>query len=71
MSAARLKKGDRVQWRSFGEQRVGRVVRKLVAPSAIHGRRVAASPTRPQYLVRAEASGRTAALAPRALKPSP
>ncbi|MBV9287159.1 MAG: DUF2945 domain-containing protein [Hyphomicrobiales bacterium] len=71
MGVARLKRGDRVRWRSFGEQRVGRVVRKLVAPSAIHGRKVAASPALPQYLVRSEASGRTAALARRALKPFP
>jgi len=67
---ARLKKGDRVQWRAFGEERVGRVVRKLASPFKVKWLNAASAP-RPQYLVRSEGSGRIAAVKRRALKPSP
>jgi hypothetical protein len=67
MGVGRLRKGDGVHWRSFGEKR-GRVVRKVVSPSTVKGLTVATSPARPHYLVRLEASGRMAAPERRALK---
>jgi Hypervirulence associated proteins TUDOR domain len=61
-------KGDRVRWKSHGGEAVGTVVRKIIADTEAGGRTVRASSDEPQYLVRSEKSGGTAAHKPDALK---
>jgi hypothetical protein len=63
-----LKPGDKVSWDSSGGHSVGRVEKKLTRPTAIKGHKVAASPDNPEYLVRSDKSGKTAAHKPEALK---
>jgi Hypervirulence associated proteins TUDOR domain len=53
--------GDRVEWNFGRGKAVGRVERKLTAPTTIGGQKVAASPEDPRYLVRTERSGKEAA----------
>jgi hypothetical protein len=67
-TAKQLKTGDRVAWESSGGGSVGRVEGKLTSPGKIKGRKVAASPDNPEYLVRSEKSGRVAAHKPSALR---
>ena len=56
-----LKPGDRVEWDSSGGHSVGKVVRKQTTPTDIKGHKVAASPDNPEYIVRSDKSGKTAA----------
>ena len=63
-----LKPGDRVEWDSSGGHSVGKVVRKQTTPTDIKGHKVAASPDNPEYIVRSDKSGKTAAHKPDALK---
>jgi hypothetical protein len=66
--AGPLKTGDRVAWQSSGGGSVGRVERKLTSPGRIKGHEIAASDDNPEYLVRSEKSGKTAAHKPSALR---
>ena len=49
--------GDRVEWDSSGGRSVGKVVKKLTAPTKIKGHKVAASPQNPEFLVRSDKGG--------------
>jgi hypothetical protein len=61
-------KGDRVAWESSGGHSVGKVVKKVTAPTQIKGHKVAASKDNPEYIVESEKSGGKAAHRPDALK---
>lgn len=64
---ADLKKGDKVEWESSGGHSVGKVVKKVTAPTKIKGHKVAASPDNPEYIVKSDKGGE-AAHKPDALK---
>lgn len=64
---ADLKQGDKVAWDSSGGHSVGKVVKKITAPTKIKGHKVAASPDNPEYIVKSDKGG-TAAHKPGALK---
>lgn len=57
----KLKSGDKVQWKTPQGTTTGRVEKKLTAPTQIKRHKVAASRNRPEYLVRSDKSGKTAA----------
>ncbi|RKN07210.1 DUF2945 domain-containing protein [Streptomyces radicis] len=63
----RLRRGDRVSWRSHGSVAVGTVVREITERTEAAGRTVNASPNAPRYEVVSEASGGTAVHRPEAL----
>lgn len=65
---AKLRKGDRVTWRSHGGTAVGRITRRITGRTRAGGREVAASPDDPQYEVRSEKSGGRAVHRPGALR---
>lgn len=65
---ADLKKGDKVEWDSSGGHSVGKVVKKITAPTQIKGHKVAASKDNPEYIVKSDKSGGEAAHKPEALK---
>ena len=65
---ADLKKGDTVEWDSSGGHSVGKVVKKVTAPTKIKGHKVAASPNNPEFIVKSDKSGGIAAHKPGALK---
>jgi hypothetical protein len=66
-------KGDTVEWNSHGGKNTsegkarGVVEKKLTSDTEIKGHTVRASPSEPQYLVKSEKSGGTAAHKPDAL----
>ncbi len=62
-----FRKGDQVEWNSSGGKSVGKIVRKLTAPTDIKDFHVAASKDDPRYLVESDASGKQAAHKPEAL----
>ena len=62
------KPGDKVAWESSGGHSVGKVVKKLTAPTKIKSHKVAASEDDPQFLVRSDKSGKEAAHKPESLK---
>jgi Hypervirulence associated proteins TUDOR domain len=62
------KNSDRVAWQSSGGGSVGRVERKLTAPTKTKGHEVAASEHNPEFLVRSDKSGKVAAHKPSALR---
>ncbi|GAA4057129.1 DUF2945 domain-containing protein [Actinomadura miaoliensis] len=64
----RLRKGDRVSWRSHGSEAHGEVEREITERTEAAGRTVAASPDEPQYEVRSEKSGGRAVHKPGALE---
>lgn len=66
--AGKLRKGDRVEWKTSQGKTTGRVKKRLTSPTKIKGHRVKASQAEPQYLVESEKSGKAAAHQPRALK---
>lgn len=66
--AAKLKKGDQVEWNTSQGKTRGKVEKKLTAPTKIKGHRVAASEENPEYLVKSEKSGEKAAHKPGSLK---
>lgn len=68
MAEKTFKKGDKVAWGSSGGHSVGKVVKKLTAPTKIKGHEVAASKDNPEYLVESDKSGGQAAHKPGALK---
>lgn len=63
--AEALKKGDAVSWKSHGGESYGKVVRKIAKPTAIKGRKVAAS-NNPEFVVETS-EGKRAARKPGAL----
>ncbi len=68
MATKALKAGDAVEWDSAGGRSKGKVVKKVTAPTRIKGHKVAASKENPEYIVRSDKSGGTAAHKPGALK---
>jgi hypothetical protein len=66
--AKALKTGDRVAWKSSGGGSVGRVERELTSPGKIKGHEVAASEDNPEFLIRSDKSGKTAAHKPGSLR---
>ena len=68
MSEKKLKAGDKVRWNSSQGKVNGTVQKKLTAPTDIKTHHVAASPDKPQYLVKSTATGQKAAHKPQALK---
>ncbi|MCG7208932.1 DUF2945 domain-containing protein [Streptomyces arenae] len=64
----RLKKGDKVAWKSHGGQAEGKVEKEITERTRAAGRTVDASPDDPQYQVRSDKSGRSAVHKPSALK---
>ncbi|MBO3737153.1 DUF2945 domain-containing protein [Actinoplanes sp. NEAU-H7] len=63
-----LKKGDKVSWRSHGENVHGTVQQKITKRTESAGRTVAASAEEPQYKVRSDKTGREAVHKPGALR---
>lgn len=63
-----LKKGDKVTWRSHGEDVHGTVEQKITERTEAAGRTVAASPDEPQYQVKSDKTGREAVHKPGALR---
>lgn len=67
MAEKNLKAGDKVAWDSSGGHSVGKVVKKVTAPTKIKTHKVAASKDDPQYIVKSDKGGE-AAHKPAALK---
>lgn len=63
-----FKPGDKVAWDSSGGKSVGRVERKLTSTTRVKGHVAKASTANPEFLVRSEKSGRTAAHKPGELR---
>jgi hypothetical protein len=59
--AKSLKAGDKVSWASSGGHSTGEVVKKQTTATQIKGHNVAASKDNPEYVVRSDKSGKTAA----------
>jgi hypothetical protein len=68
MATKTLKAGDKVEWDSAGGHSTGKVVKKITSPTKIKGHKVAASKDNPEYIVKSDKSGGTAAHKPEALK---
>ncbi|NKC34506.1 hypervirulence associated TUDOR domain-containing protein [Falsiroseomonas selenitidurans] len=66
--AATLQPGDRVTWNSSQGEVQGEVVRRQTSPTRIKGHKVAASPDRPDYILRSDRTGTEAAHRPGALR---
>ena len=63
-----LTKGDKVEWNTSQGKTTGKVVKKQTSPTNIKGHKVAASKDNPEYIVRSDKSGDTAAHKPESLK---
>lgn len=63
-----LKAGDKVAWDTSQGETHGKVVRKQTTETHIKGHKVAASKDNPEYIVRSDKSGKTAAHKPDELK---
>ena len=66
--AKTLKKGDKVSWKSHGNEVVGKVKKKITENTKAGGRKVKASKDEPQYLVESKKTGKDAVHKPGALK---
>lgn len=64
----KLKKGDKVEWKSSQGEVEGTVEKKLTEPTDIKGHHVAASKENPEYLVKSDKTGAKAAHKPDSLK---
>ncbi|MFJ5780033.1 DUF2945 domain-containing protein [Streptomyces sp. NPDC093094] len=64
----KLRKGDKVAWKSHGSETEGQVEKKITGRTEAAGRTVDASPEESQYEVRSDKSGRSAVHKPSALK---
>ncbi|MGW7440280.1 DUF2945 domain-containing protein [Streptomyces sp. NPDC054849] len=64
----KLTRGDKVSWRSHGQDVTGRVQKKITKRTRAAGRTVDASADQPQYEVESDASGRSAVHKPDALR---
>ncbi|MFI5492127.1 DUF2945 domain-containing protein [Actinoplanes sp. NPDC051859] len=62
-----VKKGDKVTWKSHGQNVQGTVQKKITSRTSESGRVVNASPDEPQYKVKSAKTGRTAVHKPEAL----
>ena len=68
MAEKMFKAGDKVEWDSSGGHSVGKVVNKVTSPTKIKGHEVKASKDNPEYIVKSDKSGATAAHKPGSLK---
>ena len=68
MAEKSFKPGDKVEWDSAGGHSIGKVVKKVTAPTKIKGHEVKASPDNPEYIVKSDKSGKVAAHKPSSLK---
>lgn len=68
MAKRRLRKKDRVSWKSHGSTAEGTVEEEITEDTHAAGRTVRASESDPQYRVRSEKSGRDAVHRPSALR---
>jgi hypothetical protein len=64
-----FKKGDKVQWKSHGQNVKGTVEEKITGDKKSGGRKVRASKEDPQYRVESDKTGADAVHKPNALKP--
>ena len=64
-----FKKGDKVQWKSHGQNVKGTVEEKITSDKKAGGRQVRASKDDPQYRVESDKTGADAVHKPDALKP--
>ncbi|MFE2021422.1 DUF2945 domain-containing protein [Streptomyces sp. NPDC059499] len=62
------KKGDKVTWKSHGQEVTGKVTRKHTDRTRAAGRTVDASKEEPQYEVESDRTGRSAVHKPGALR---
>lgn len=65
-----VKVGDKVGWDSSGGHSTGKVIKKQTTPTTIKGHKVAASEDNPEFIVKSDKSGKTAAHKEDALKPT-
>lgn len=63
-----LKKGDKVQWKSHGQNVKGTVEEKITSDTEAAGRKVRASKDNPQYRVISDKTGADAVHKPDALR---
>jgi hypothetical protein len=63
-----LKKGDKVEWNTSQGKTHGEVVKKQTTETHIKSHKVAATKEDPQYIVKSDKSGKTAAHKPEELK---
>jgi Hypervirulence associated proteins TUDOR domain len=66
--AQSLKAGDKVKWKTSQGETRGRVLKKQTTPTKIKGHKVAASKDNPEYVVKSDKSGKTAAHKPDQLR---
>lgn len=66
-----LRTGDHVSWETSQGKTEGTVEKRLTEPMQIKGHTVAASPENPEYLVKSDKTGATAAHKPDALTKRP
>ncbi|WP_189857042.1 DUF2945 domain-containing protein [Streptomyces poonensis] len=66
-SDKKLRKGDKVSWKSHGQDVGGKIEKKITERTEAAGRTVDASSEEPQYEVRSDNSGKTAVHKPGAL----
>jgi hypothetical protein len=64
----KFNRGDKVEWNTPQGKTRGSVEKKLTSPTKIKGHKVAASEDNPEYLVKSEKSGDTAAHKPESLR---
>ncbi len=64
-----FKKGDKVQWKSHGQNVKGTVEEKITSDTKAGGRQVRAAKDDPQYRVESDKTGADAVHKPNALKP--
>ena len=60
--------GEAVAWDSSGGHSVGKVVRKITSPTRIKTHKIAASSENPEFIVKSDKTGKTAAHKAAALK---
>jgi plastocyanin len=66
--AKTLKPGDKVSWDTSQGETHGKVVKKQTSPTKIKSHKVAASAKNPEYIVKSDKSGKTAAHKPEELR---
>jgi hypothetical protein len=69
MADRRFTKGDKVEWRSHGQNVKGAVEEKITDDTEAAGRKVRASDDDPQYRVTSDKTGADAVHKPDALRP--
>jgi hypothetical protein len=69
MAEKDFKKGDKVQWKSHGQNVKGTVEEQITTDKKAGGRQVRASEDDPQYRVQSDKTGADAVHKPDALKP--